>query len=59
MILDVLGKCTWIWPPLSGLTHSLPQAPQEPPPFQSSEAPPLLCPDALGGATIIYQQGEP
>ncbi|XP_007639492.1 zinc finger protein 335 isoform X4 [Cricetulus griseus] len=34
-----------------------PQVPQEPAPFQSPETPPLLCPDALSGATIIYQQG--
>ncbi|XP_038185330.1 zinc finger protein 335 isoform X1 [Arvicola amphibius] len=42
-----------------GLPPSLPgpEAPQEPAPFQSPETPPLLCPDALGGATIIYQQG--
>uniref|UniRef100_A0A2K5HJK8 C2H2-type domain-containing protein n=1 Tax=Colobus angolensis palliatus TaxID=336983 RepID=A0A2K5HJK8_COLAP len=31
--------------------------PPEATPFQSSEAPSLLCPDTLGGATIIYQQG--
>ncbi|XP_029412788.1 zinc finger protein 335 isoform X3 [Nannospalax galili] len=34
-----------------------PEAPQEPAPFQPPETPPLLCPEALGGATIIYQQG--
>lgn len=34
-----------------------PEIPPEATPFQSSEAPSLLCPDTLGGATIIYQQG--
>ncbi|XP_050999752.1 zinc finger protein 335 isoform X3 [Acomys russatus] len=34
-----------------------PEAPQQPAPFQSPETPPLLCPDALGAATIIYQPG--
>lgn len=35
------------------------QVPPEVAPFQSPETPPLLCSDTLGGATIIYQQGEP
>ncbi|KAF6285118.1 zinc finger protein 335 [Rhinolophus ferrumequinum] len=34
-----------------------PEAPPEAAPFQSTETPPLLCSDTLGGATIIYQQG--
>nr|XP_055122302.1 zinc finger protein 335 isoform X3 [Symphalangus syndactylus] len=34
-----------------------PEIPPEATPFHSSEAPSLLCPDTLGGATIIYQQG--
>lgn len=34
------------------------QVPPEAAPFQSPENPPLLCSDTLGGATIIYQQGE-
>lgn len=34
------------------------QVPPEAAPLQSPEAPPLLCSDTLGGATIIYQQGE-
>ncbi|XP_021494053.1 zinc finger protein 335 isoform X1 [Meriones unguiculatus] len=42
-----------------GPPHSspVPEASQEPAPFQSPETPPLLCPDALGAATIIYQPG--
>lgn len=35
-----------------------PQIPPEAAPLQSPETPPLLCSDTLGGATIIYQQGE-
>ncbi|XP_007185438.2 zinc finger protein 335 isoform X2 [Balaenoptera acutorostrata] len=34
-----------------------PETPPEAAPLQSPEAPPLLCSDTLGGATIIYQQG--
>ncbi|XP_015452526.1 zinc finger protein 335 isoform X4 [Pteropus alecto] len=33
------------------------QVPPEAAPLQPPEAPPLLCSDTLGGATIIYQQG--
>ncbi|XP_031228589.1 zinc finger protein 335 isoform X4 [Mastomys coucha] len=41
-------------PPLSSPGS---EVPQEAAPFQSPQTPQLLCPDALGGATIIYQQG--
>lgn len=34
------------------------QVPPVAAPFQSPANPPLLCSDTLGGATIIYQQGE-
>ncbi|XP_017508915.3 zinc finger protein 335 isoform X2 [Manis javanica] len=46
--------------PALGPPSSSPGAPEVPPetaPFQSPEAPPLLCSDTLSGATIIYQQG--
>lgn len=43
----------------SGLAiFSFLKVPPETAPFQSPEAPPLLCSDTLSGATIIYQQGE-
>nr|XP_045012359.1 zinc finger protein 335 [Jaculus jaculus] len=42
-------------PPPSSPTP--PEAPSEAASFQSAEPPPLLCPDTLNGATIIYQQG--
>ncbi|XP_077023907.1 zinc finger protein 335 isoform X2 [Tamandua tetradactyla] len=33
------------------------EIPPDATPFQASQAPPLLCSDTLGSATIIYQQG--
>lgn len=45
-------------PPLRLGHIPTPQIPPEAAPFQAPETPPLLCSDTLGGATIIYQQGE-
>lgn len=45
-------------PPVTRGRIPTPQIPPETAPFQSPGSPPLLCSDTLGGATIIYQQGE-